>query len=256
MNEAKVRSWWPFRASLKVLAVTLKTVLVGKVSEINRESVPTNGSFVVASNHFSTGEDPGILFILLDKLTIIYKKDLEGTSFWSRIPGLIVRVFVRGAGFFPATREEKDLLAIARMNYVLSHGGRILGMPEGTSRHFGLIEAKRRGIAREAMAMNCPVLPVSLQGTSKALTDGLLLRGKHKITVIYGKPFRFSDLGLDLEKDPRGEQATTLLMVRIGAMLPEHLRGFYTEAVVEFLASIALDVGYYRNLQPSLDQLG
>ena len=245
----------PFRAIVWLAAFVLKTWLVGRIVGINRENVPRKGALVVAPNHFSSGEDPGLFLLLMPGITVMYKKDLEGTNLLSFLPGLLVRFFLRGADYIPTRRGQKELVGIARMHEELRKGRRILAMPEGTSRHTELIEARRRGIAREAVLIDCPVLPVALYGTAHALTDGILPWRKHKIIIVYGKPLQFSRIGITAENDPTGERATTEVMVRIAAMLSPEMRGFYASHTLEFLASDAPDVGFYRGIQPLVHRL-
>lgn len=257
METIKIRKWGFALWVLNGVIVFLKTAFIASIEEFNRENVPEAGKLIVCPNHFSTGEDPAILYNLLgEKLTIIYKKSLEGTNLLDLLPGLFVRISLRLVGFIPASREEKDPKAVAKINYVLLNDGWILGMPEGTSRHTELVEGRRKGLAREALRLDCPILPVALYGTAHALTDGLFGRGKHKISVIYGKRLRLADLGITLENDPTGKRGTTAIMVRIGAMLPEQRRGYYAQEVEKFLASNDLDADYYRSLQSLVHQLG
>lgn len=245
------------RRVLWLVAFVLKSALVKKIIEFHRENVPKQGPLIVASNHVSTGEDPGVILLFFPDIIILYKKELEeGKNPLTFLFGLVARLLMRGAMFIPVRRGEKELTGISQMHQALSSGARILGLPEGTSRgHTVLIEAKRKGICREAMAANCPVLPVALYDTPHALTDGLLFKGRHTVKVIYGKPLLFSKLELTLENDPTGEKATTALMSRIAAMLPSEKRGFYSTHAFDFLSGQDPDVSFYRNLQSLVQQL-
>lgn len=257
MRTAKAVFRFLTRRILWLVAFVLKSLLVKKVIEFHRENVPEQGSLIIATNHVSSGEDPGVILLSFPDIVILYKKELEeGSNPLTFVFGQIARLFLRGAGFIPVRRDEKALSGINHMHQVLSSSGRILGLPEGTSRgHTALIEAKRKGVCREAMAANCPVLPVALYDTPNALTDGLFFRGRHIVKVIYGKPLLFSDLGISFENDPTGEKATTALMSRIASMLPPEKRGFYSRSAFNFLSGQDPDVGYYRSLQPLVQQL-
>ena len=265
-----VIAWQPFfRLFLLWFILLLKTPLLKSETQLGRENVPKKGPGLVLTNHFTTGEEAGLLFYLLSRIQglmqvyLLYKKELDGTNLKTMPFGLIARIFLRGAGFRPTHREQRDEVASDWTAKRLTRGKSILAMPEGTSRHEGLILAKRKGLARLAMQGNYWVLPVAIPNGAHAISDGLSTwrsrfktDKRHNIVVVYGKPFFLKDLGLNLHNDPTGEKATTEIMVRIGAMLPEHLRGFYASAVKEFLSGNASDVGYYRNLQTSLDHLG
>ena len=79
---------------------------------------------------------------------------------------------------------------------------------------------------------------------------------RHIVTIIFGKSFFLSELGINSENDPTGERATTAIMVRIGSMLPKNLWGEYASAIADYLKSDEPHADYYRNLRASLSLLG
>ena len=262
MEEKKVFTWWPIWFIVKTVARSLRIVVAWR-EEYGKENIPQTGMLIEHCSHFTTAEEAGIIFDLSPRrLYLMYKKDLEtGTNLPTRLAGYFVKFFLRGAGFIPTERGVKDGgTAVAQARWALKQGHAVLAMPERTSRQPVLIEASGKGTARLAMELDCPIQPIAVIGAPHAITHGLLawlrLYPRQKLHIIYGLPFRFSQLGLNLENDPTGKNATTACMVRIGAMLPKQFRGFYTQTVEEFLTSDAFDIDYYRKLQTSLDLLG
>jgi len=258
MEEKRVRTFLPAWWCIRTLARTLKFLLTNGVVEIGRENLPDEGSLVINHNHNTTSEDAGALQAVINRaLTILYKKSLESFPFGF----FFVMPFLRLAGFIPVQREVKDTVATAKTRWALQHGRWVVAMPQGTSRNPTLSEGKRRGTARLAMEGDYRILPVAIHGADGAIGSGLrrllLRKGSRKtITILYGKPIPLSALGLSLENDPEGAQATHEIMVRIGAMLPEAMRGYYTEGIAQFLASDAPDVVYYRDtIQPLVKKL-
>lgn len=279
-----VLAWQPFfRLILLGVIVILKKLLLKSETEIGRENVP-KGPGLVLTNHFTTGEEAGLLFYCLTrilglmKVYLLYKKELEeGKNLWTKIGGLIALVFLRGAGFRPTRREQKDEVGSSWAAKKLSKGKTLLAMPEGTSRHEGLIIAKRKGLARLAMQGDYAITPAAVSYAAHAISDGLRtwfnrlqrlwdrLRNRpprpkidtrHIITIRYGRSFFLKDHGLNQETDPTGERATTAIMVRIGALLPRDQWGDYASEIADFLKSEAPDAAYYRNRRTSLDHLG
>jgi len=257
---------------LKVIAHALRHIAIRKIKQINKESFPEKGPLLVLFHHLTVIEEAGILFQLLwKKIHFVYKDEIEKTP-WGL---LIVRPFLRFSGMIPAKRGKTGTAKEAeeKILFVLEQGGRVAAAPERSSRHFGLVRAKARGLFRIAIKQNCPILPVAVHNATGALVDGLLyylkwtplwffFRKKRRsdIYVVYGIPIKMSELGIDLRNDPpglEGQAAADAIMIRIGAMLPRHLRGEYTEDIDAFLEGTDPDVTFYRDIiQPLVNHYG
>ncbi len=263
--------WQPFfRLVLLGVILFLKRLLLKSETVIGKENVPKKGSVLVLTNHFTTGEEAGLLFYYLTlikglmQVYLLYKKELEeGTNLLTKLGGLVALIVLRGAGFRPTRREHKDEVASAWTAKKLDQKKTVLGMPEGTSRHPGLIIAKRKGLARIALKGNHPITPAAIPNGAKAISDGLKywssrfkIDKRHDLITIFGKTFYLSDLGITLENDPTGERATTEIMVRVGSMLPKDLWGEYGSAIADYLKSDQPHAAYYRDLRASLSLLG
>lgn len=285
MRKRRVIRWFAAYLMLRIIARSLRLLVAKGVTEMGRESLPTSGPLFLHINHFTTAEEAGVV---LDRfpnkgLHVLYKSDLEGGEFSKIVAdskkifnlrlkskpkelgkvtvgllnyiigSLIVRPILRLAGFIPTRREIKETVAVDKARFVIDQKGFLMAMPERTSRHDTLIEARGRGTARLCMESDCPILPVGVSGAKSAIVNGLKsylrLGRKQHLTIAYGLPFRLSQLELNLENDPDGLLATTAIMVRVGALLPRYLWGYYEREIEEFLASNAFDVGHYQRIQ-------
>jgi|GEM_PF-4508747 len=255
-------AWLALRGATHVL----RRIAVRSVKQINKDSFPKTGALLIPINHFAgKGEEFGLLIQQLGrKPYIVYKSDLE-----KGLPGLFVKLFLRGAGMIPTKRGKRGegIEAENKIRAVLENGGVVAAAPEGTSRHKGLKRGQRRGLGRIAVELDCLVLPVAIHNATDALGNGLLyylriaffgllFRGKRRqdIKLVLGVPKKMSELEIDFKDDPEGLQgqaATNAMMIRIGAMLTPKDRGEYEEDVRIFLAeSTAPDAAFYRDLQP------
>jgi 1-acyl-sn-glycerol-3-phosphate acyltransferase len=250
--------------ALKAVTHVLRGIAVRSVKQINKDSFPKTGALLIPINHFAgKGEEFGILIQQLGrKIYFVYKSDLE-----KGLLGPFVRLFLRGVGI-PTKRGKRGegVEAEEKIKAVLEEDSVVAAAPEGTSRHKGLIRARRRGIGRIAVELDCPVLPVAIHNANGALVNGLLsyprltflgflFRGKRRqdIKVIFGALIKMSELRIDFKDDPeelQGQAATDAMMIRVGAMLPLKDRGEYEEDINEFLEkSNAPDADFYRKLQ-------
>lgn len=255
---------------LKVGVHILRRIAAGSVKQVHRENFPKTGALLVLLNHFaSSGEEFGILIQQLGrKVHVVYKSELE-----KGLLGLFTKLFLRAAEMIPTKRGKRGegIQAEERIRAILEGGEVVAAAAEGTSRHQSLIRAKRRGLGRIAVELDCLVLPVAIHNATSALVNGLLSylrltslgflsRGRRRqdIRVFYGAPIRMSDLGIDFRTDPEGlegQTAINAIMIRIGAMLPTEQRGEYAEDVSNFLeASNDPDADFYRKIQSLVNQ--
>ncbi len=257
MRKKRVIRWFAAYLLLRIIARSLRLAVARGVVEIGRENLPKDGPVFMNANHMTTAEEAGIILDRLPKkgIHILYKSDLEkGKNPLTYVIGaFIVRPVLRLAGFIPTNRDIKETVAVEKIIDVINQKGWLLAMPERTSRQPVLVEGKGKGTARIAMQYDCLVLPIGVSGAKGAIVNGLKsylkLGKKQTLTIAYGQPFRLSQLGISQENDPTGERATTAIMVRIGALLPRYLWGFYEEQIEEFLSSDAFDVSHYQSIQ-------
>ncbi len=215
------------RAILRAIALALLRPLLS-LRLIGVESVPQDGSLLVASNHLSNA-DPIILEAAFPRpLFFLGKAELF------RNP--IFRWVLRRFGGIPVERGTADRAAIRRARAVLEQGIALGIYPEGVrSRTTALVKA-HPGAGLIALQANSPVLPVAIYGTEFFPVNGEapprrpreLPRG---VTVHFGSPIRIPER-VD-GKRVTADEATHLIMVRIAELLPERYRGVYGNGVKE-----------------------
>ena len=87
----------------------------------------------------------------------------------------------------------------------------------------------RDGVASLALRTGAPIVPVAIAGSDRVWPRGQKLpRPGGRVTVRVGSPFRLADvLPRDVPKQDAKARATTIIMRRIAALLPERQRGVY-----------------------------
>ncbi len=182
------------------------------VLEVSGEDrIPTSGGLVVAANHL-TGFDMFPLQLALGRsLFFMAKAELFQNS--------AAAFFLRQLGAFPVYRGARDEWAIAHSQKLLETGQAVGIFPEGTRSWGGGLKVARSGAARIALAAQCPLLPVTIEG-SQSLFQHFARRTHVRITICEPILPRPEELPLAL---------TDRLMFTLARNLPPQLRGVYAE---------------------------
>jgi 1-acyl-sn-glycerol-3-phosphate acyltransferase len=207
------------RETLKSIMRFLLKVLA-KVEFEGLEHLPTQGGVIIATNHLSRIDIP-VLFITPNRpdITALVADKYQEHLLFAWIVNTAEGIWIdRSKADFTAMRASLDIL----------RSGRALGIsPEGTRSESGELLEGKSGTILIADKANVPIVPVGLTGTDKVLTSLLRLR-RQRVTVRYGPGFHVEPI----ERDKREEQLqhyTDEMMVRIAAVLPTELRGFYKD---------------------------
>jgi 1-acyl-sn-glycerol-3-phosphate acyltransferase len=110
---------------------------------------------------------------------------------------------------------------------VLRQGVALGISPEGTRSESGELLEGKAGTILIADRAKVPIVPVGLSGTDKVQPSILRLR-RQRVMARYGPAFTVPPI----ERDRREEQLkeyTDEMMLRIAALLPPELRGFYKD---------------------------
>jgi 1-acyl-sn-glycerol-3-phosphate acyltransferase len=153
-----------------------RTLFDARVSGL--ENVPPNGPLVVAANHRSYLDPPTLGAWFPRVVHFMAKRQLFNIAL---LGPLIARVHA-----FPVDRERADLPSIRQALRLLKKGEVVGIFPEGTRNLAGDVKARGGAVLLAAMA-RCPVVPVALQGTSRAIRD---FRRSH-VRVRIGRPMLF-----------------------------------------------------------------
>ena len=159
------------------------------------EHVQQDQAAVYCVNHASNIEPP-ILFMVLKalhpKLVVLYKAELR------KVFPVLKRAF-DVVGFVPIERghRERSMRAIDRAAASLRSGKSFLMFPEGTRSRTGKLLPFKKGGFIMAIKGGATVVPVAIQGTSKAMKKGSLIIRPVVVSVRIGHPIEVEGKTLD-----------------------------------------------------------
>jgi 1-acyl-sn-glycerol-3-phosphate acyltransferase len=149
-----------------------------------REHIPSQGGFIVASNHRSNF-DPILIGVASSRVINFMAK--EGL-FKNRFFGWILK----NVGAFPVKRHAADIGAIKEAIRRLQDGFGLLIFPEGTREQRREIDVQP-GIGMLALKGKVAVVPAFISGSQEALPKGAKWFRSAKIRIFFGRPLFFSE---------------------------------------------------------------
>jgi 1-acyl-sn-glycerol-3-phosphate acyltransferase len=176
----------------------LKWVFLGPVLKLvfrphteGAENVPDEGAAILASNHLSYADWLFMPLTLPRRVTFVAKAEYFTTP---GIKGWFQKKFFSGAGQVPidrsgATAAEGALRAAKR---ILAQGELFGIYPEGTRSHDGRLYRGKTGVARLALEMKVPVIPIAVIGTDAIAPPGKKFGSLTRPLVRFGTPLDFS----------------------------------------------------------------
>lgn len=196
--------------------------LIARVDVSGYEHVPTQGNFVIATNHLGIVDAP-LAFYALDRwdLFVLVGEKWEKNRFFKWLGGHFNFVFI--------DRFRPDIKTLRKVMALMDQGKNLVIAPEGTrSRTGALIEAKP-GVSYLATRLGQPIVPVGISGTEDRVIFGNLKRLRRSHIVLKAGPaFTLPPLPRE-NRDAALKQYTDEIMVRIAALLPPEHRGVYTD---------------------------
>ena len=176
----------------------LKWVLVGPLLKLvfrpqaeGAENVPAEGPAILASNHLSYADWLFMPLTLPRRVTFVAKAEYFTTP---GIKGWFQKQFFSGSGQVPIDRSGADAAegALNSAKKILG-AGELFGIyPEGTRSHDGRLYRGKTGVARLALEMKVPVIPVAVVGTDVVAPPGKKFGSFTRPVVRFGKPLDFS----------------------------------------------------------------
>ena len=162
--------------------------LLFNIRACGRENIPSNESFILASNHASY-LDPIIIGVSCSRILNFMAKE---SIFKNRFFGW----FLTQLGCFPIKRNATDPSAIKEALRRLGEGRALLLFPHGTrSQGINTIENKA-GVGFLVEKARVAVVPVFVKGTDKAWPKYKRLPRSYPVSVYFGRPIAYQD-GLD-----------------------------------------------------------
>ena len=144
-----------------------------------RTNIPKKGGFILASNHLSN-LDPMILGVACYReLNFMAKEDLFRNGFFGRL--------ISTVGAFPVKRDYGDVSAFKEAISRLKRGCALVIFPEGTRNQNTKNVQAQPGIGLLSSKANCPILPVFISGTDKAMPPGFRFIRPAKVKVKFGR---------------------------------------------------------------------
>jgi 1-acyl-sn-glycerol-3-phosphate acyltransferase len=211
--EWPVERLWLWRALFPPIRTIVLALVHVRVQ--GRENLPTNGPYIIVSNHINW-KDPPLISIALDR-SVRYMAKIQAFSY------PVLGYLLRATGAFPVRRGEGDRRALVMALRVLERR-QILGFfPEGHRSESGALLRGKPGLGFLASRVpDIPLVPIAMIGTKQPLLR--LIFGGHVVLRV-GRPFRFAELTQDERRD--GQAVTDAVMRRIAPLLPGEMRGAY-----------------------------
>ncbi len=160
--------------------------VTGGLESVGKENIPTSGAVIIAPIHVSHLDPPATGCAMPHRrLRFMAKEELFKGVFGKIIASL---------GAYPVHRGEGDTEAIRKSIAMLEDGEALLVHPEGTRGDGVHMNPINKGVAMLAKRTGAPVVPVGIVGSHIVMPRGKKGR-RHRIKVIFGKPFTFAEVG-------------------------------------------------------------
>ena len=195
--------------------------LIARVEIQGYENIPTDGGFVIATNHLGR-LDVALLFYALEGDFILpVAEKYEHHWLFGPIGNAMGGIWL--------DRFNADVGSIREILARMKAGGILVIAPEGTRSKSEAMAEGKPGVAYLAMKAEVPIVPIALAGTEDRLVvDRLRHLKKSEIKIVVGPSFKLPPIkGRD--RDAALKQYTDEIMCRIGILLPEKYRGVYAE---------------------------
>lgn len=162
------------------------------------ERLPKSEGFLLASNHRSNLDPPLIGSVIPREIHYLAKQELF------RYPGF--SQLLKTVNVIPVRRGQFDRQALKICLELLARGRPLLFFPEGTRAPAdGFLKAKI-GIGWIACTADVPIVPVYIHGTAEARP---FKGGRPQIDIIFGEPFRISDVVSEVVQSRAGYQSAS-----------------------------------------------
>ncbi|HEX2066349.1 MAG TPA: lysophospholipid acyltransferase family protein [Candidatus Thermoplasmatota archaeon] len=173
---------WLWQA-MRPWAMPLLRVLF-RIRVEGRQHVPRRGAAILASNHLSALDH--VVLPAVTRRTII---NISKAEHFDRP---LKAWFFRNWGVIRLVRGSGDQAALEAAKKALREGNLFCIYPEGTRSLDGKLHRGHTGVARLALEMRVPVIPVAMLGTFEAKPKGGKTRYFTKTAAIVGPPLDFS----------------------------------------------------------------
>ncbi len=143
------------------------------------EFVPEFGGAIIAANHLS----------FIDSLLLMYSlgRPVRFLGKAEYMDSVLTRTLFPAVGMIPIDRSGSGLAGTLRVARRCLEDGHLLGIfPEGTRSRDGQLLPGHSGVAHLALATGCPIVPVGLRGTDRAMPVGSRRIHRESISIGVG----------------------------------------------------------------------
>jgi len=202
------------------LLIRFVVSMIADVELKGTENIPTEGNFVIATNHLGRLDVALLFYALEGDFILMIAEKYEHHWLYGPIGNAMNGIWM--------DRFNADVGAIRKVLKRMKAGGILVIAPEGTRSKTETMAEGKPGVAYLALKAGVPIVPIGLTGTEDRLVvEKLKHFKKSKIKIVVGPPFTLPPVkGRD--RDAVLKKNTDEIMCRIGVLLPEKYRGVYT----------------------------
>lgn len=175
-----------YNIAINVVSGVLKVFMLFKIK--GKENIPTDGAFLLCSNHLSAIDPVLIAAGCKRQLTFMAKEELFKVFLLGKL--------IKALGAFPIKRGRGDAAAVMATLKIMKRGGATLIFPEGTRMKNGERKEVSGGIIRLAIQSGVPIVPAYVT----------------KNTVTYGKPISYIEYCEDVQDAEKMQMLADNLM--------------------------------------------
>ena len=179
------------------------------------ENFPTDGPFLIASNHASHFDPPLVGCHVPRQMRFFARKSLWNNK--------LVAWWMNQVETIPVERDSGDVGAIKRVLQALKENRAIVLFPEGTRSPDGHLQRAKAGVGLMACKTGAPVVPCRVYGSYEAFGKGVKIpRFGTPVTVVFGPPISAVEYDVPGAGKERYQIASHRIMDRIAALPKPH----------------------------------
>jgi 1-acyl-sn-glycerol-3-phosphate acyltransferase len=200
----------PFYSFFHYLARTIHSMWFrGEV--VGLENFPTDGPFLIASNHASHLDPPIVGSQVARQMRFFARRSLWNSRIFSWWLDKVETI--------PVERDSGDIGAIKRVLQALKEDRAIVLFPEGTRTTDGHLQKAKAGVGLMACKTGVPVVPCRVYGSFEAFGKGHKLPQLGKsVSVVFGPPIYPHEYDDPKAGKARYDLAAQRIMERIAAL--------------------------------------
>ena len=183
---AKERTTW-YRFIRWIARHLLIRFFTGGMRVVGAEKVPKIGPVILAPNHVSFFDPPVVSCASPRVVVFMAKEELFKPPVFGPL--------IRSLNAYPVKRGKGDTSAVRLALSELNDGSTLILFPEGTRGDGKTLLPMQAGVALLAQKTGASVVPVGICGTHKILPKGAKLPRFSRLKIVFGKPFKFEEVG-------------------------------------------------------------